>query len=48
MKQDDPWSSDIWLYHRESNLNDVIKHIRDLNDISRQDDEMDDGKDLMA
>jgi hypothetical protein len=48
MEQDDLWSSNIWLYHRDSNLNDVINHIRDLNDIFRQDDEMDDGKDLMA
>lgn len=48
MEQDDPWSSDIWLYHRDSNLDDVINHIRDLNDIFRQDDEMDYGKDQMA
>jgi hypothetical protein len=48
MEQDDLWSSDIWFYHRDSNLNDVINYIRDLNDILRQYDEMDDGKDLMA
>ena len=42
-EQDDLYSSDTWIYHKDWNLKEVIHRVRKVNDSFRKEDEIEEG-----
>jgi hypothetical protein len=40
LEQDDPYSSDTWICHKDWNLEEVTKYVRGRNDSLRREDEI--------